>query len=57
MGGTALLLKPLPPQVHEGLYASILESLGLASMTTDKRIEALFTLPTEELMSKLPMTH
>jgi hypothetical protein len=32
-GGTGLLLKPLPPFVHEMTYQTVLENLGINSLS------------------------
>lgn len=54
MGGTALLMKPLPLFVHEMTYQAVLQSLGITATTAAERVQALLAVPIEEMMSKLP---
>jgi hypothetical protein len=58
MGGTPLLLKPLPPQVTETTYTAVVNTLGLTAMTPEKRIEALKEATAGDLLAateNLPM--
>ena len=51
MGGTPLLLKPLPSQVAESIYASAVDRLGLSAMTVEERIKALKETTAEDLLA------
>ncbi|KAN0113063.1 carboxylesterase-like protein [Hyaloscypha variabilis] len=58
MGGTPLLLKPLPLEVKESTYAAAIAKLGFTSMTTEARIKALKEVAPEVLLAataNLPM--
>ncbi|KAI1609116.1 putative carboxylesterase [Exophiala viscosa] len=54
MGGTPLLLKPLPGFVAEATYSSVVDQLGLASLTAEERVRALLTISAEDVLSKVP---
>lgn len=54
MGGTPLLLNPLPKAVADATYLSVLQDLGLASLTAEERVSALLTVKPEEVLSKVP---
>lgn len=54
MGGTTLLMKPLPTFVHEMTYKTVVEALGLSAKTPEERISILKKTPAEELLSRLP---
>ena len=54
MGGTSLLMRPLPPVVHEATYDTVISQLGLKDMSAEDRIAALLQMPSEELLSKIP---
>jgi hypothetical protein len=53
-GGTALLLKPLPPPVTESAYQQITEAFGLADKSPEDRIKALLEIPVNDLWQKVP---
>ncbi|KAE9375345.1 alpha/beta-hydrolase [Stipitochalara longipes BDJ] len=58
MGGTPLLLKPLPLEVTESTYAAAIDKLGFASMTTEERAKALKEVAPDILLAataNLPM--
>ncbi|KAI9926750.1 hypothetical protein MW887_003844 [Aspergillus wentii] len=56
MGGTSLLMKPLPPPVTEWIYAGVLKALGLSDLSVKDRIEALLNLPATDILTKVPPT-
>lgn len=53
MGGSSLLLPPCDADYHEGVYNSAIEILGLQSSTPSERINALLTMPMDEIVTKL----
>jgi hypothetical protein len=58
MGGTPLLLKPLPPQAAESAYTAVVDKLGLGAMDPEERIKALKETAPEVLLAAtaaLPM--
>jgi len=54
LGGTILLLRPLPESVAEATYQHLIEALGLAGKSSEERIQALLTLPADDLWQKIP---
>lgn len=50
MGGTPLLLKPIPTQVAESVYTAVLEKLGLTASSPEERVKALKDAPVEKLL-------
>lgn len=54
MGGTALLMKPLPPAVHEMTYRTVLEKLGITATSAQERVEALLNVSVGDILAKLP---
>ena len=56
MGGHALLMAPVPLEVADIVYMQVLKSLGIDSLTSEKRLEKLQSLGHEEIIAKLPMT-
>ncbi|KAF2199968.1 alpha/beta-hydrolase [Delitschia confertaspora ATCC 74209] len=55
-GGAILLFKPLTTTMAESSYKSVIEALGLANKSPEERIEALLTLPYDDLWQKAPLT-
>ena len=53
-GGTFLLRKPLPPQAHEVIYQQAITALGLDTLNTEERIQALLTRPIDDIIATLP---
>lgn len=53
-GGTGLLLKPLPPFVHEMTYKTVLGNLGISELSPEDRVKALLTMPINDILSKVP---
>lgn len=51
MGGSPLLVKPLPPQVTESIYSAVTGKLGLAAKSAEDRIKALKEVTFEDLLS------
>lgn len=56
MGGSSLLLKPLPPPIQEHSYSIILQALGLDSMSAKDRIKGLLEKPIEAFLTRVPPT-
>jgi hypothetical protein len=54
MGGTALLLKPVPYFVHDMTYQAVLKHLGITADTAEERVQALLKMPAAEIGAKLP---
>ncbi|OAL44019.1 carboxylesteras-like protein [Pyrenochaeta sp. DS3sAY3a] len=55
-GGAVLLFKPIPQAVAEASYQTIIKTLGLADKSPKERIEALLSLPQDDLWQKVPPT-
>lgn len=55
-GGAVLLFKPIPQAVAEASYQTIVKALGLAEKSPEERIEALLSLPQDDLWQKVPPT-
>ncbi|KAJ5631955.1 hypothetical protein N7490_008294 [Penicillium lividum] len=51
MGGTNLLMPPLPSQVTNSVYGQITDRLGLGELSPSDRVNALIQTPTEKLLS------
>lgn len=47
------MLPPCDEDYHEGVYSRALEILGLESSTPSERIDALRTIPMDEIVNKL----
>jgi len=54
MSGTTLMLQPLPPQVSEFVYATILKSLGAEGSSSEERVKKLLNLSDTELATLAP---
>ncbi|KAJ5313307.1 uncharacterized protein N7443_000191 [Penicillium atrosanguineum] len=54
MSGTSLFVQALPYHVHEENYAKAIAALGLTDLTAEDRVQALLTMPSHELLAKLP---
>lgn len=54
MGGTNLLLKPLPQAVNEQVYEKVLHLLNLHDLPAQDRVKALETMPAEKILASLP---
>lgn len=52
IGGTHLMMPPVPTGVQEHVYQSVLQTLGLESLPAKERIQALIELPPEEMYTK-----
>ena len=44
------------PEIQERTYQQVVSILGLESLSADERIKKLLTLPTDEVIAKLPPT-
>lgn len=53
MGGSPLILPACDTDYQEGVYNQAIEMLGLQSSTPAERIDALRTIPMEEIVTKL----
>lgn len=53
-GGAVLLFKPLPEAAAEHAYSTVLEAFGLKDKSPEERIQALLTLPIDDLWQKVP---
>jgi carboxylesterase type B len=54
-GGAVLLFAPFPQEVAEASYQKLIEALGLANKPPEERIQALLTIPQDDLWQKLPV--
>jgi hypothetical protein len=54
MGGTNLLVKPLPESVNEQNYEKVLQLLDLRDLPAQDRVKTLREIPAEELLAVLP---
>jgi hypothetical protein len=54
-GGAVLLFSPIPPEVTEHAYQTVVKAFGLADKSPEDRIKALLSLPADELWQKVPM--
>lgn len=50
MGGTDLLMKPIPDFVTEGIYNTIEKRLGLDDLSPSERVEALVNMESEKIL-------
>jgi hypothetical protein len=53
-GGAVLLFKPLPEFVAESTYQKVIEAFGLQDKSPEERIEALLSIPADDLWQKVP---
>ncbi|KAF2442415.1 alpha/beta-hydrolase [Karstenula rhodostoma CBS 690.94] len=53
-GGAVLLFKPIPEAVTEMAYSKIIEAFGLKNKSPEERIQALLSLPVDDLWQKVP---
>lgn len=53
-GGAVLLFRPIPETVTEMAYSKIIEALGLKDKSPEERVQALLTLPVDDLWQKVP---
>ncbi|KAF1830650.1 alpha/beta-hydrolase [Decorospora gaudefroyi] len=53
-GGAVLLFKPIPEVVAESAYQKVIEAFGLAEKSPEDRIEALLSIPADDLWQKVP---
>lgn len=53
MGGTSLLLGAQGAEYQEGVYSRAIEILGLRDASPAERIDALRTMPMDEVVAKL----
>lgn len=54
MGGTNLLMKPLPESVNEQNYEKVLHLLNLYHLPAQDRVKALHDMPVENILAALP---
>lgn len=54
MGGTNLLMKPLPECVNEQNYGKVLDLLDLRDLPAEIRVKALRDIPAEDILAVLP---
>lgn len=54
MGGTNLLMKPLPEGVNEQNYEKVLHLLNLNHLPAQERVKALRNMPAEDILAALP---
>ncbi|KAF2467467.1 carboxylesteras-like protein [Lindgomyces ingoldianus] len=55
-GGAVLLFKPIPLTAAESAYQSVIQAFELADKSPEDRINALLTIPVDELWQKVPRT-
>jgi hypothetical protein len=53
-GGAILLFKPIPTEVTEASYQTVIQALGLTDKSPEERIRALLTIPADDLWQKVP---
>jgi hypothetical protein len=51
MGGTNLLMRPLPVQVTESTYKTIIDRLGLNTLSASERVKSLVQMDTGTVLS------
>ncbi|KAJ5239076.1 hypothetical protein N7468_003695 [Penicillium chermesinum] len=56
ISGTSPLMKGFPYEFHEEMYKKAVEALGLRDADPEDRINALLTMPDDELVRKIPVT-
>ena len=54
MAGNSLALQPLPYPVAESVYPGVIQSLGLSDLSPEQRIERLKSIPSTEILEKVP---
>ena len=54
-GGATLLFKPIPVAVAESAYQKVIEAFGLTDKSPEDRIQALLSLPIDDLWQKVPL--
>ncbi|KAM5353295.1 hypothetical protein ACJZ2D_016804 [Fusarium nematophilum] len=54
MGGHALLMAPITLEAADVAYAKVSSSLGLDNLSAKERVEKLRTIPSEEIIKKVP---
>jgi hypothetical protein len=54
-GGAVLLFKPIPSEVTESAYQTIIKALGLEDKSAEERVNALLTMPADDLWQKIPL--
>ena len=54
MSGTTLMMQPLPPQVPEFVYSTILKSLDAEELSSNERIKKLLSLSDTEVATLAP---
>jgi hypothetical protein len=55
LGGTPILLKPLPLPVTERAYRNVIRALDFEASSVDIRVKKLVSISPEELVAKTPM--
>lgn len=53
MGGTNLLMKPLPESVTEATYQTVLKKLGLQNLSPSNQVKALLELDAQNISSSV----
>jgi hypothetical protein len=53
-GGAVLLFKPIPEFVAESAYQKVIEAFGLADKSPEERVEALLSIPADDMWQKVP---
>ncbi|KAL9115665.1 MAG: hypothetical protein Q9227_000033 [Pyrenula ochraceoflavens] len=54
MGGTSLLLEPVPQATAENTYRAVVDLLGFQSLPKEQACEQLMTVPFTEFLTKIP---
>jgi carboxylesterase type B len=54
-GGAVLLFAPFPQEAAEASYQKLIEALDLEKKSPEERIQALLSVPQDDLWQKLPM--
>lgn len=54
-GGAVLLMPPVPLEVAEASYQTVIETFGLSDKSQEERVKTLLSLPPDDLWQKLPV--
>lgn len=54
MGGTPLLLKPLPMGAADGVFETVCEALGLQNVPAEERVKQLLSKDPSEILAAVP---
>jgi hypothetical protein len=52
IGGTHLMMPPVPQEVQEHVYRSVVDTLQLGDLSPEERINHLLTIPAKDIYSK-----